>query len=236
MTRPQQDPIQNASLNDIKYHSPQLPVDIVQPPQYIFQDVAPPVARYALPKINERIASTSQLVYCLSLLCLSFVSKEQFGDLQFSWSQARANDLDELDRLQTLAIDLIRAFARDALKKPDVVSEIRGKIRLQEMELGSRDVEAFKELLRYGFKQQGIKYLKDSATAVYDKRGVLEFKDQLLAVIERSRISLICSLVYPRSIVDEPLPQEHKLHQRSICSMSFSVWFFIEPGLHNSLK
>ncbi|KAF9173746.1 hypothetical protein BGX20_002201 [Mortierella sp. AD010] len=94
-------------------------------PKRIFgQNVAPPVAKYDLPEILDRIASTPQLAYCLSLLNPSMMSKEQVDEIEYNWSQARINDPDEQERLQTMATNLIRAFARDELKKPGVVAEV----------------------------------------------------------------------------------------------------------------
>ncbi|KAF9346117.1 hypothetical protein BGX26_002397 [Mortierella sp. AD094] len=57
----------------------------------------------------------------------------------------------------------------------------RGKIRLGEMELSSRDKEAFKILLGSGFSELGIEYLKELATAIYDNQGgipVVKYSDR----------------------------------------------------------
>ncbi|KAG0011977.1 hypothetical protein BGZ80_000295 [Entomortierella chlamydospora] len=51
------------------------------------------------------------------------VSKEDLDQSECDWLQARAVDLDEQKRLQTMATDLIRAFVREELKKPSVVAE-----------------------------------------------------------------------------------------------------------------
>ncbi|KAF8979920.1 hypothetical protein BGZ46_004838 [Entomortierella lignicola] len=47
----------------------------------------------------------------------------------------------------------------------------RGKIRLMEMELSFRDKEALKSLFVSGFREQGITYLKEFATAIFDNQG-----------------------------------------------------------------
>ncbi|KAF9348407.1 hypothetical protein BGX26_000178 [Mortierella sp. AD094] len=47
----------------------------------------------------------------------------------------------------------------------------RSKIRLGEMQLSSLDKEAFKMISNIGFKQHGIKYLKELATAIYDNQS-----------------------------------------------------------------
>ncbi|KAG0024778.1 hypothetical protein BGZ80_007713 [Entomortierella chlamydospora] len=88
------------------------------------QEVASAVAKYALPKVGERIANTPQLAYCLSLLHPSLMSKEGLGNIGYDWLQANVNDPNEKKRLQTMATDVVRAFVRDELKKPNVVAEV----------------------------------------------------------------------------------------------------------------
>ncbi|KAF9097492.1 hypothetical protein BGX27_000952, partial [Mortierella sp. AM989] len=92
--------------------------------EMIFElNVAPPVSKFVLPKAGERITSTSQLAYCLSLLNSSLESKEGLGKAKYDWSDANENDSDEKERLQIMAKNVIRAFVRDELKSPDVVAE-----------------------------------------------------------------------------------------------------------------
>ncbi|KAF9998709.1 hypothetical protein BGZ80_006724, partial [Entomortierella chlamydospora] len=58
----------------------------------------------------------------------------------------------------------------------------RGQKRFREMELSPRDKEAFKMLSDADFKQHGIAYLKDLATAIYDKQGgnpVINYSERL---------------------------------------------------------
>ncbi|KAF9992761.1 hypothetical protein BGZ79_002687, partial [Entomortierella chlamydospora] len=99
--------------------------DVGQIPRNHFeQNIAPPVAEYTLPDIGERFNKTTQLAYCLSLLNPSLISKEQLDKNEFDWVQARVDDPDEKNRLQTMATDLIRAFVRDELKNLDVVAEV----------------------------------------------------------------------------------------------------------------
>ncbi|KAF9342621.1 hypothetical protein BGX26_007178, partial [Mortierella sp. AD094] len=103
---------------------PTLNKDVVQIPQRIFdQNITPPVIKYALPEEGERITSTPQLAYCLSLLHPSMLSKEGLDKSERDWLQARVADPDEKERLQTMATDLIRAFVQEGLKKPGVVAE-----------------------------------------------------------------------------------------------------------------
>ncbi|KAG0008232.1 hypothetical protein BGZ80_003677, partial [Entomortierella chlamydospora] len=93
--------------------------------QKIFdQNVTPPIARYALPEAGERIASTPQLAYCLSLLHPSRISKEELDQSECDWLQTRVVDPDEKERLQAMETDMVRTFVQEVLKKPDVVAEI----------------------------------------------------------------------------------------------------------------
>ncbi|KAF9352196.1 hypothetical protein BGX26_009934, partial [Mortierella sp. AD094] len=99
--------------------------DVEQIPRnYFEQNVIPPIAKYVLPDTGGRINSTPQLAYCLSLLHPSLVSKEQLNESECHWLQARVDDPDEQKQLQTMATDLVRAFVRDELKKPDVIAEV----------------------------------------------------------------------------------------------------------------
>ncbi|KAF8983407.1 hypothetical protein BGZ46_010325 [Entomortierella lignicola] len=99
--------------------------DITRIPTTIFeQNITPPIAKFALPEAFERIVSSDQLAYCLSLLHSSEVSKEGLDEVEISWSQAVENDPDEKIRLQTMATDMVRAFIREKSKMSDVVSEI----------------------------------------------------------------------------------------------------------------
>ncbi|KAF9089974.1 hypothetical protein BGX27_002361, partial [Mortierella sp. AM989] len=66
-------------------------------------NVAPPVTEFDLPKAGERIASTSQLAYCLSLLNSSLESKEGLDKAESDWSKVNENDSDEKERLQIMA-------------------------------------------------------------------------------------------------------------------------------------
>ncbi|KAF9992235.1 hypothetical protein BGZ80_008645, partial [Entomortierella chlamydospora] len=99
--------------------------DVVHVSRKIFgQNITPPVAKYVLPEAGECIASTPQLVYCLSLLHPSMISKEELDQSECDWLQAKAADPNEQERLQTMVIDLIRAFVQEGFKKPSVVAEV----------------------------------------------------------------------------------------------------------------
>ncbi|KAF9350359.1 hypothetical protein BGX26_011454 [Mortierella sp. AD094] len=87
-------------------------------------DVTPAAAKYDLPEAGERISSTPQLAYCLALISPSLATKEGLGENECDWIKAKIKEPDEQERLQTMATDMIRAFIRDELKKPDVVAEV----------------------------------------------------------------------------------------------------------------
>ncbi|KAF9359396.1 hypothetical protein BGX26_012404 [Mortierella sp. AD094] len=98
--------------------------DTAQDPQMIFdRDITPLATKFTLPGLGGCITSAPQLAYCLSLLNHSLASKEGLDKTECDWLQAMRNNIDEQERLQTLAVDLIRAFVRDELKGPDVVAE-----------------------------------------------------------------------------------------------------------------
>ncbi|KAG0016086.1 hypothetical protein BGZ80_009437 [Entomortierella chlamydospora] len=98
--------------------------DIAQVQQIIFaRDISPTIARFALPEPGGRIASTSQLAYCLNLLHHSLDSNEGLDKAESDWSQATEEDPGEKERLQTMTTDVIRAFVRDELKGSDAVAE-----------------------------------------------------------------------------------------------------------------
>ncbi|KAG0019776.1 hypothetical protein BGZ80_005277, partial [Entomortierella chlamydospora] len=117
-------PAQIAALTEIAPCASQTSQDIARTPGTIFvQLIAPPSVKYTLPEVTERISSTPQLAYCLSLLP-PLTSKDGLSELEIEWSQARVDDPDEQERLRTVAVDVIRAFVRDELKRPDVIAEV----------------------------------------------------------------------------------------------------------------
>ncbi|KAG0295633.1 hypothetical protein BGZ98_001319 [Dissophora globulifera] len=88
------------------------------------QDVAPAAAKYPLPKTGARLESTPQLAYCLALLPPLVLPMKPLDEAQQEWSQAKADDKDEQDRLHTMATDLTKAFINDVLKSPSTVAEV----------------------------------------------------------------------------------------------------------------
>ncbi|KAG0016085.1 hypothetical protein BGZ80_009436, partial [Entomortierella chlamydospora] len=95
--------------------------------QTIFRrDVVPSAAKFVLPELCGRISTTFQLAHCLSLLHHSLDSNEGLSKAESDWSQAVDNDPGEKERLRTMATDVIRAFVRDELKRPETVVETVG--------------------------------------------------------------------------------------------------------------
>ncbi|KAF8976611.1 hypothetical protein BGZ46_008120 [Entomortierella lignicola] len=115
------DPFASVPIAEIQ--APDMNMDTTQFASAIFfRDVIPPIAKPSLPEDGGRLVSTPQLVYSLSLLDPSLISKDDLDEAELRWMQVI--NLDEQNRLKTLATDLVRAFVRDELKKTDVVSEI----------------------------------------------------------------------------------------------------------------
>ncbi|KAF9437908.1 hypothetical protein BGZ76_010619 [Entomortierella beljakovae] len=70
---------------------------------------------------------------------------------------------DEFSGIRITRVELYDEFLAQWLE--------RSKIRFGAMELSTRDREAFKIISDAGFKQSGIEYLKELATAIYDYQG-----------------------------------------------------------------
>ncbi|KAG0214057.1 hypothetical protein BGX28_002923 [Mortierella sp. GBA30] len=100
-------------------------------PEIFSQNVARPIAKHYLPKSDERIANTPQLVYCLNLLSKIPLSsptaeelEEPLDDAERTWIQSKAEDRDEQDRLRSLSTKLIVEFIDDDLKDSSAIAEV----------------------------------------------------------------------------------------------------------------
>ncbi|CAO3568767.1 unnamed protein product [Mortierella alpina] len=91
---------------------------------FFVQDKNPPVIEYKLPEPDERLVSTHQLVYCLGLLRSPPLSDDPHQDSLRYWVKSTQNNEDELERLDTLTTNLVRAFIRDELKGPTTIAEV----------------------------------------------------------------------------------------------------------------
>ncbi|KAF9995411.1 hypothetical protein BGZ80_007521, partial [Entomortierella chlamydospora] len=123
---------------------PTSPKNGMQIQQKIFDhNVTPPITKYALPEPDERITSTPQLAYCLSLLHSSMISQEELDQIERDWLQIKDVDPDERERLQTMATDLIRAFVREDLKKSSVIAEAVSLTAVLEQEVFRKLLQVF---------------------------------------------------------------------------------------------
>ncbi|KAF9957564.1 hypothetical protein BGZ65_001989, partial [Modicella reniformis] len=99
----------------------------IQIPQHIFpENVLPHTIGTicTLPTPDERLNTTPQLAYCLSLLKVVLSPDEILDPISRNWLQATEKDTDEQERLQLLATDMIRAFKRDELKNTKAIDEV----------------------------------------------------------------------------------------------------------------
>src|SRR5690349_15913116 len=91
--------------------------DIATIPAHIFvENVRPPAIEYRLPGSDERLTNTPQLAYCLYLLTSDRSHDDTLDPATRSWLNTTKKDLDEQDRLKTMATEVIKAFKRDELK------------------------------------------------------------------------------------------------------------------------
>lgn len=110
----------------------------VLPPALFAQNVPPPLLQYDLPKADERLSSTPQLAYALSLSLAAALSDIPLSPEERTWSQATAENADETERLQTLATDVVRAFINDELKEGETVAEVTCLAPILERENGRK--------------------------------------------------------------------------------------------------
>ncbi|KAF9357949.1 hypothetical protein BGX34_009133 [Mortierella sp. NVP85] len=94
-------------------------------PEHIFvENLRPPSIKFKLPEADERLASTPQLACCLGLLQASHSPDIILEPTAQSWLRVIEKDVDELNRLRTMATEVIRAFKRDEIKDAKAVAEV----------------------------------------------------------------------------------------------------------------
>ncbi|KAI8598161.1 hypothetical protein EDD21DRAFT_407049, partial [Dissophora ornata] len=94
-------------------------------PAHIFaKDMHQPPDINKLPKVDERFKSTSQLVHCLGLLQSLQSAEDSLDLIEQTWLNATAQNTDEQERLEMLAVKLLREFAREELKDANTVAEV----------------------------------------------------------------------------------------------------------------
>ncbi|KAK3809373.1 MAG: WD40-repeat-containing domain protein [Benniella sp.] len=112
----------NAPLLDKSRHEQR---NIATIPAHIFAENAhPPAIEYKLPGSDERLTNTQQLAYCLYLLKTNRSSHDMLDPATRSWLSTIEKDLDDQDRLKTMATEVIKAFKRDELKDAKTVAEV----------------------------------------------------------------------------------------------------------------
>ncbi|KAK3827997.1 MAG: hypothetical protein J3Q66DRAFT_321595 [Benniella sp.] len=102
-------------------------LDVATIPPEIFQENQRPPATVTLqkfPEADERIISTAQLGYLLTLLQFANQPDEFSETKAKKWVEDTVKDADEQERLKALANNLIRAFTKDELKDSKAVSEV----------------------------------------------------------------------------------------------------------------
>jgi len=94
-------------------------------PKNIFQEnLRPPTIAFSPPEPDSRLNDTRQLACCLGLLQSPIKADDILDPTARNWLQVTKNDMDEIERLKTLATDVIRAFKRDEFKDAKAVTEV----------------------------------------------------------------------------------------------------------------
>ncbi|KAF9357446.1 hypothetical protein BGX34_009364 [Mortierella sp. NVP85] len=88
------------------------------------ENVGPPIVEHRLPKPDERLNNTPQLVYCLDLLKAAQSPDNTFKPTAHAWLQTVQKDKEEKDRLHAMAADIIRAFKMEEIKDTKAVAEV----------------------------------------------------------------------------------------------------------------
>ncbi|GJJ77511.1 bilin biosynthesis protein [Entomortierella parvispora] len=90
---------------------------------FFTKDVNPVPIQCSLPGPDEQLQSTYQLVYGLQLLQDS-VHEEDLSPEDLQWRHSTRNNLDEKDRLQTIAVQIVQTFRSNATKDAAAVAEV----------------------------------------------------------------------------------------------------------------
>ncbi|KAG0001097.1 hypothetical protein BGZ79_005103 [Entomortierella chlamydospora] len=91
---------------------------------FFAQDKNPPVIEYKLPRPDERLVNTHQLVYCLGLLKNPPSLGDPHQDSARNWVKATQGNKDEKERLYTMTTKLVSVFIQDVLKGPTAIAEV----------------------------------------------------------------------------------------------------------------
>ncbi|KAK3824833.1 MAG: hypothetical protein J3Q66DRAFT_436038 [Benniella sp.] len=95
-------------------------------PCHIFaENKHPPAAQFTLPAHGERLKDTPQLAYCLGLLQTWRSSPDSILDpAALNWLHSTDTNEDEVERLTTLATDVILAFALNGIYDAKFIVEV----------------------------------------------------------------------------------------------------------------
>ncbi|KAF9271141.1 hypothetical protein BGZ88_006769, partial [Linnemannia elongata] len=102
----------------------------VHPLNVFFENMPRPAIKTDLPRPQQRIERTDQLIYCCSLLLqnsLPLSSAKQGPTLdkaELAWVAEMKNDSMEQDRLLWLAARMVNKFVQDAMKDSTEIAEI----------------------------------------------------------------------------------------------------------------
>ncbi|KAF9356560.1 hypothetical protein BGX34_009864 [Mortierella sp. NVP85] len=103
-----------------------------------------------LPKTNERLNNTTQLVCCIGLLQASDLPDVELTPATLEW--VRSTNLPERERLKTMVTDVLRVFRRDVLKDAKAVAEVVHLAPVLEKE----DFKSLQIELYSGIAQSGL--------------------------------------------------------------------------------
>jgi len=99
-------------------------ISIATLPRNIFpNNVRPPSIPFNPPEPDSRLNNTIQLTCCLGIL-QSYEPDDILDIAARNWLLSTRNEQDEIDRLKTLATDVIRAFKRDEFKNAKSVTKV----------------------------------------------------------------------------------------------------------------
>lgn len=100
--------------------------DSVTIPRHIFaENKRPPTVEFTLPGCGERLKSTPQLVYCLtSLQAWRSSIHSTIEPAAQNWAHNLNADEDEMERIESFAPDVVRAFGRDESNDPRLIAEV----------------------------------------------------------------------------------------------------------------
>ncbi|KAF9352632.1 hypothetical protein BGX34_012059, partial [Mortierella sp. NVP85] len=111
----------STAAGSTKVHS----VDALAIPQHIFpKNVEPPTLNFKLPKPDERLASTPQLVCCLGLLQTTLATDDKLEPAAREWLEMIEKEVDEQERLKLIAHEVVRTYKRDEFKDAKAVAEV----------------------------------------------------------------------------------------------------------------